>query len=143
MKTLKTIILGLVILMSFGAANAKSINPPKEKISVNYAVTTYLNAIAHGKNSGLSEVMDSNVKFTMVRGKSMLTYNKDQVLEIFKGSENIEQDCETTVSTSESAPDLTVAKVEMKYKEFTRINYLTLANTVDGWKITSIYSVFK
>jgi hypothetical protein len=31
----------------------------------------------------------------------------------------------------------------MKYEGFTRSNYVTLANTSEGWKITNVYSVFK
>jgi len=143
MKTLKTIILGLITVMTFGAASAKSINTVNEKISVNYAVTAYLNAVAHGQNGGLNEVIDNNFKFTMLRGKTMLSYNKVELLGFLQTTENVEQNCKTSVSTDESNADITVVKVDMKYANFTRTNYLTLTNTTDGWKITNIYSVFK
>jgi hypothetical protein len=144
MKTLKTIILGLIAVMAFGAASAKTTNPAKEKISVNYAVTTYVNAVAHGKTAGLSDVIDdNNFKYTMLRGENAMDYSKDDLLTSLKTSENVEQDCTTSVSVSENTPGVNVAKVVMKYKGFTRTNYVTLTDTSDGWKITNIYSVFK
>jgi hypothetical protein len=143
MKTLKTIILGLATVVTFGAANAKNILPNNEKISVNYAVSTYVNAMAHGQNMGLDAVIDNNCKFTMLRGKSMLSFNKAQLMESFQSNQNVDQQCKTSVSVNETNADITVVKVNMEYAGFTRINYVTLTNTVDGWKISNIYSVFK
>ena len=143
MKTLKSIILGLVAVVSVSAVSAKSINPSAEKISVNYAVSAYVNAMAHGSNAALSDVMDNNFKFTMLRGKNMLSYNKVQTLDFMKTTENVEQDCKVSTSVNETNADLTVVKVDMKYSGFTRTNYVTLANTSEGWKITNVYSVFK
>lgn len=143
MKTLKTIILGLVAVMTISAASAKTITPANEKMSVNYAVTAYVNAVTHGQNEALSEVLDNNFKFTMLRGKNMVSCNKTELLDFMKTTNNVEQDCKTSVSVNESNADLTVVKVNMKYNGFLRTNYVTLTNTTDGWKITNVYSVFK
>lgn len=143
MKTLKTIILSLVTVLTISAANAKTITTTAEKMSVNYAVSVYVNAIAHGQIAALSEVLDDNSKFTMLRGKSMLSSNKTEMLAFLKNTENVNQDCKVAVSTNETNADITVVKVEMKYAGFTRTNYVTLANTSEGWKISNVYSVFK
>ncbi|RKR85707.1 putative lumazine-binding protein [Mucilaginibacter gracilis] len=144
MKTLKTIILGLVAVVTFGAASAKNIdNTANEKTSINYAVNAYVNAIAHGQNEALTEVLDNNFKFTMLRGKTMVSCNKAELMEFLKTTENVKQDCKSTVMVNESNADITVVKVNMQYKGFLRTNYVTLANTNDGWKITNVYSVFK
>ena len=60
MKTLKKIILGIVTITAFGAADAKSIKTANEKITINHAVSVFVNAIAHGKTAGLNEIMDNN-----------------------------------------------------------------------------------
>ena len=143
MKTLKSIILGLVTVLTVGAASAKSTNPANERTSINYAVSAYVNAATHGQIGALNDVVDNNFKFSMLRGKSMVSYNKAQLLESFSATENVEQDCKTSVSINENNADMTVVKVSMQYKAFTRVNYVTLANTSEGWKITNIYSVFK
>jgi hypothetical protein len=33
--------------------------------------------------------------------------------------------------------------VDMKFENFVRSNYVTIANTPSGWKITNVHSVFK
>lgn len=143
MKTLKTIILGLAAVLTFGAASAKPIHTANEKTSVNYAVTAYVNAVMHGQNAALSEVLDNNFKLSMLRGKTMISCNKAELLDFLKTTENIQQDCKSTVTVNESNADITVVKMNMQYKNFVRTNYVTLANTADGWKITNVYSVFK
>jgi hypothetical protein len=143
MKTLKTIILSLAAVVAFGAASAKNINPESDKMSVNYAVSTYVNALSHGQNNGLNEVIDSNCKLTMLRGKSMLSFDKAQLMESFQTTQNVQQNCTTSIAVNETNTDLTLVTVTMQYAGFTRVNYVTLANTATGWKINNIYSVFK
>jgi len=142
MKNLKTLALSLAILVTF-TAKAVSINTDNEALTVNHAVNTYVNALIHGQVSDLSAVIDQNAKFTMLRGKKMLSFSKADFINSIKENENVEQQCVTSTSVTESNNDLTVVKVDMKYTDFIRTSYVTLANTTDGWKITSIYSVFK
>lgn len=143
MKTLKTIILGLVTVMTIGAASAKTVKPAAEKMSVNYAVSAYVNAVTHGQVDGLTDVLDNNFKFTMLRGKTMVSANKAEMLDFLKTTQNVQQNCKSTVSVNETNADITVVKVDLQYAGFTRTNYVTLANTSEGWKISSVYSVFK
>ncbi len=143
MKTLKTIALALILVVTFGAAKANTTTPENELLTVNHAISTYVNAMAHGQVSDLSAVIDANAKFTMLRGKKMLSFTKSEILGSIQENENVDQDCVTTTTVRESNSDLTVVKVDMKYAGFTRTNYVTLANTTDGWKITNVYSVFK
>jgi hypothetical protein len=143
MKTLKTIILGFIAVMTFGAASAKTTTTTNDKFSIKYALSAYVDAITVGKNEALVEVLDQDFKFTMLRGSAMFSCNKNQMLTFMKTTENVKQDCQTSVTISESNADITVAKVTMKYPGFTRTNYVTLASTTEGWKITSVYSVFK
>lgn len=143
MKTLKTITLGLILLVTFGAAKANTNKADNEMLTVNHAVNTYVNAMVHGQVADMQAVIDANAKFTMLRGNKMLSFTKAEIVGSVQENENVDQDCKTTVSIRESNADLTVVKVDMKYNGFTRSNYVTLANTADGWKITNVYSVFK
>ena len=143
MKTLKTTILALVIVLGLGAAKANTVATKTEKLTVSYAVDTYVNAIVHGKIDGLNDIIDNNAKFSILRGKEVLSFNKADEMAFVKANKNIELDCTTQTSISQTNADFTVVKIDMKFKDFTRSNYVTMANTGNGWKITSIYSVFK
>lgn len=143
MKKLKSIILGLALLAVCGAANATTTATENDNLTATHAVNTYVDAMTRGRISGLNEVLDSSVKFNMLRGKKMLSFSKKEMMDFFKGDKNVEQACTTSTSVVESNADIKVIKVDMKFDSFTRSNYVTVANTGDGWKITNVYSVFK
>jgi len=143
MKTLKSIVLGLALLVICGVAKANTTNTIDEKTTPNYAINTFVDAMTRGKLAGLDGVLDKTAEFNMLRGKTMLSFGKNDMLAFFKENQNIEQSCTTSTSIVESTPNVTIVKVSMKYDDFVRNNYVTIANTGNGWKITNVYSVFK
>ncbi|WP_109609260.1 nuclear transport factor 2 family protein [Mucilaginibacter oryzae] len=142
MKTLKSLMLGLALLVAGATANAAT-KIDGENLTKNFAINTYIDAMTRGKLSGFSEVVDPSAKFSMLRGTKVLSFDKMQVVDQLKATKNTEQDCVTSTSVVESNNDLAVVKVDMKYSTFTRSNYVTITNTGSGWKITNVYSVFK
>lgn len=140
MKTLKSITAALLIVLSTSAF-AKD-DTKAEKLNISYTLKTYIDAIAHGKVEGLTEVMDKDVKFTTTRGQQIINHNKNQMLESMKSLQNIEQNCSTEFSIVESTPTQSVVKVTLKYEHFSKISYLNIANTVNGWKIVSVSTSF-
>jgi DNA-binding TFAR19-related protein (PDSD5 family) len=59
-----------------------------------------------------------------------------------KNSENVAQNCQTDYAIVEQNPSQAIVKVTLKYEAFSRINYVTMAQTNKGWKITNVSSVF-
>src|ERR1700722_6206052 len=139
MKTLRSIMLGLAMLAFCGAAKANTND--NGKLTQTYAVNTYLDAMTRGRLSGLNDVLDQSASFSMVRGKQVLSFDKKQMLDYFKTTRNTEQLCTASTSVVESNANIAIVKVDMKYANFTRSNYVTIANTGNGWKITNVYSV--
>ncbi|MDB4923507.1 nuclear transport factor 2 family protein [Mucilaginibacter sp.] len=141
MKSLKSIVLGLALLVVCGAAKANNIND--NKLTPNYAINTFVDAMTRGKLAGLNNVLDKTAEFNILRDKTVLSFSKNQMLEFLNSNKNIEQICTTSTSIVESNANVTIVKVAMKYDDFVRNNYVTIANTGNGWKITNVYSVFK
>ena len=139
MKTLKTILLGLALIITANVVKADD----KEKLTKDHAISTYIDAIAHGKPDGLNEVLDSDVKFSMMRGNTVLSYGKSEMLKSLSASKNTEQDCTVNTTTVESNNEVAIVKVDLQYAGFTRSNLVTISNTGNGWKITTVHSVFK
>ncbi|RCH54395.1 hypothetical protein DJ568_13200 [Mucilaginibacter hurinus] len=139
MKTLKSILLGLALLITTNIVKADD----GEMLTKDYAITTYIDAVTHGKFEGLNKVLDNNVKFSMMRGKEVITFNKSDMLNSLKASKNTEQDCTVNTTTIESNGEVAIVKVDLQYSGFTRSNLVTVSNTGNGWKITNVHSVFK
>jgi len=141
MKTLKAMMVGLALLVVCGAANATDTGAAK--LTKNYAINTYLDAMIRGQLDGLDNVLAPNADFSMLRGKQLVSYGKKQMMQYLQENKNVEQTCDISTSVVESNADISLVKVDMKFEGFVRSNYITLANTGDGWKITNVYSVFK
>ncbi len=139
MKTLKSFILGLALLAICGVVKA---SPIDEMLTKNHAINTYVDAMTRGKLEGLNDVLDKSVTFCLLRGKTVLSFNKKQMMDYLQSNKNVEELCTTSTSVIESDGNVTVVKVDMKFEGFTRSNYVTIANTGGGWKITNVYSVF-
>ena len=140
MKTLKSILLGLALLAVGTAVKANNTNDGT--LTENHAINTYVDAMTRGKLQGLNDVLDQSAQFSMLRGKTVLSFSKKQMLDYMQANKNTEQTCTTSTSIVESNANIAVVKVDMKYDGFVRSNYVTIANTGNGWKITNVYSVF-
>lgn len=140
MKALKSIFIAAALLICFGATQAKDHN--EGSLTKTHAINTYVNAVARGKLGGLNDVLDKSAVFSMLRGNKVLNFDKKQMLDYLRSNNGIEQICTTSTSVVENNPSVMIVKVDMKYANFVKSNYVTIANTGAGWKITSVYSVF-
>ena len=140
MKTLKTIATAFLIALSLSSFAEDG--TAKEKLEMNYALNAYIQAVTDGKIGGLLEVLDKNVKFTSTRGENIISHGRTEMLGILKTTENVKQNCVTQFNVVESTPSAGVVKVTMKYDGFSKVSYLSLANTTKGWKITSVSTSF-
>lgn len=142
MKTLKSIVLGLALLVVGSAAKAIPYGDG-DNLTKTFAINTYVDAMTRGKLQGLNDVVDQNAKFSLLSGKKIVSFTRDEIFQSLRINKNVEQDCTTSTTIIQSNSDITVVKVDMQYERFVRSNYVTIANTGKGWKITNVYSVFK
>lgn len=143
MKTLKTLTLGLCLFLAATIAKANKISTEDKMASPYFAINTYVDAVSRGKLADLDQVIDKTAKFSMLRGKNIISFDKDEMLNFTKQNSNVEQTCTINTSIVNTNADVTVAKVDMVFDGFVRSNYVTLTHTGSGWKITNVYSVFK
>ncbi|MGI4727337.1 MAG: nuclear transport factor 2 family protein [Janthinobacterium lividum] len=141
MKTLKKIFIALLVTLTFTVAKANTPNI-KERLTMRYAINTYVDAFTHGKSAGIAEIIDDNAKFSHNRGQQVISFSKSQILQSLDSEQNIEQNCTTNTKIIESTTNLVVYKVQMKYQNFSRINYVTMTDTGNGWKITNVSTIF-
>ena len=79
MKTLKSILLGLALMVVCVAVKAN--NTDDGKLTQNHAINTYVDAMTRGKLEGLNDVLDQSAQFSMLRGKTVLSFSKKQMVE--------------------------------------------------------------
>jgi len=142
MKTLKLFIALALMPLQFVTAKSAQRNDDG-MFTKTHAIDTYIDAITRGRLSGFDAVLDSSVKFTSLITKNRLqSFNKKQMLGFLQKIKNVEENCTTSTEIIQNTPDMVVAKVDMKFETFVRSNYVSIANTHNGWKIINVYSVF-
>lgn len=144
MKILKNTIiaLSLIVLASF-TIEAKANDNPEVKSSANITLAKYVEGTTKGKLKGFSELIDKDFKLGVVRGEKPVSFNKDQFLADIQHIDNVTQQCKTSYTLLESNAEFAVARVEMQYPNFTRVNCVNMTHTSEGWKITNISTTFK
>jgi len=141
MKTLHTICLAFILVAT--TICAKADEPTAAKFTRLFTLSSYVNTIVKGQVAGFEAALDPSVTFSVMRGQKIITFSKEDMLDFIKKNKGVVQNCITTTTQVQSNNDICVMKVDMKYENFTRSNYITMANTGDGWKITNVHSVFK
>ena len=141
MKTLKTLIAALLIAFSFNAIAAMP-DESSNKLSMDFAVKTYVDAISFGKIKGFANILDDDAKFTVSLGKKFLNYSKSEIIDFMKESEGVRQNCTTDYKIVDQGLSQAIVKVTMKYPNFSKVSFVTFANTSKGWKITNVSSAF-
>lgn len=136
MKTLKSILLGLTLLVATSVANAKSLSAAA--LTKNDVLNAYVNAVVHGKIDGVENIFSKDVKYVMYRNDKEFNLNKAQLLESLKASENVEQTCTYTTSIVDESNDKMVVKLIMRYDGYVRTNTITIAQKHDDFQITRI-----
>lgn len=143
MKTLKIFFTAIFFASTMSVFANTDEGAKSQKLTMNYAVQTYIDAMTQGKIKDLPEILEKNAKFTINQGNKIIDFNKSEILANLKDSENLKQNCKTDYSVVEQTETNCIVKVVMTYDAFTRINYVTIAQTNAGWKITNVSSVFQ
>lgn len=139
MKTLEKIAFAVLLtLFSYGFIQAA----PKPLKTVNQVLTSYIDCTTQGNLDNLNQVLGEDFRHTMKRNGSMFTVNKKTMMDFLRSTKNVRQNCETTYTIVEESDDCVIAKVSMKYPEFTKVDYVTLCACDEGWAVSQVVSTY-
>ncbi|PJJ79854.1 nuclear transport factor 2 family protein [Mucilaginibacter auburnensis] len=142
MKTLKTILFGLALVMATTIANA-NVNTTvshyvSNALSKNDVVNAYTNALMHGNLQNLEAALAKDVEYNMYRGSQVYKLNKQALIDSFKASENVEQNCQYTTSILSDVDKTMVVRLDQQYEGYVRSSTITIKQQGNDWKITKI-----
>jgi len=140
MKTLKSMLGGLILLLVCATAANAAVKPAAMRLTKEDVVNIYIDAISHGDIKGLDNVLDDSLHYDVQRGENVMTLHKDDLMEYLKTNP---ADPSVTAATTivEDGDKHTKIRVDFKYATFTRSDILTL-DDYGGWMITKVESSF-
>ncbi|RYE10764.1 MAG: hypothetical protein EOP44_01665 [Sphingobacteriaceae bacterium] len=107
-----------------------------------FCINAFIDADTRGLCDGLADIIADHAKFDMMCGNQMITVNKKQVINHMEHLRGVQQNCTSKYTVLETLDKFTLIKVEMQYPTFTRINYVTMNECREGWKVSNVTSVF-
>lgn len=137
--TIATIATAFIMMTSFSSFAAKKVNPLKDLNSMNI-IATYLEAATTGSIEYNKFLFSEDFEYRNTVNNTC--YNKKTYTNYLKANEGLKFNCETTYEILDESGKACVAKAIMKFDNFTRIDYITLNHSQDGWKVSKVVTTY-
>ena len=138
-KTLTTIAAAIIMISSFSSFAAEKTNPLKNvesgKVIGSYLEATTLGSIELNKFLFADDFQYSN-------SANDDTFNKREYTDFLKAHKGVNFDCKTSYEILDQSGKACMAKATMVFEKFTRVDYITLSQDQDGWKVSKVVTTY-
>jgi hypothetical protein len=142
MKSLIKILFAAIVLITANAFAKAEVDGANKKAAAN-TLHQYIATTTQGKVENIDELFSNQFRHNINGDGKVFTHTKEQVVEFLKGRKNVQEDCVASYRIIEQNETCAIARVEMKYLKFTRINYVTLSREGSEWKISQVTTTFR
>ncbi|RKE52728.1 nuclear transport factor 2 family protein [Sphingobacterium detergens] len=148
MKTLvKTFTAAALIAVSTFAMAAEGPGSKSAKANVNlstadFALEHYVAVTTEGESAGVEQLFaeDFNQKVQSANAK---TNSRNEVVKYLKKQKGEKLNCTVNTDIIEESADYMVAKVTMKFEDFTKTDLVTLVREGNEWKVSKSINSYK
>ncbi|WP_433901070.1 nuclear transport factor 2 family protein [Sphingobacterium puteale] len=145
MKTLvKTFAAAALIAVSTFTMAAEGPGSKSAKANVNlstadFALDHYVAVTTAGESAGVDQLFTEDFS-----QKANVTTNKrDELVKFFKKQKGEKLNCTVSTDIIEESADYMVAKVTLKFENFTKTDLVTLVREGNSWKVSSSVNSYK
>ena len=136
LTTIATVFIMMTTLSSFASERA---NPLKDFNTTNI-ITTYLEAATQGSIEFNKYLFSDDFEYRNTANN--ICYDKKTYTHFLEKSKGLKFDCETTYEMLDECGKACIAKATMKFRNFTRIDYITLAHSQNGWRVSKVVTTY-
>ncbi|MNK15621.1 hypothetical protein D3C87_337680 [compost metagenome] len=148
MKTLvKTFAAAALIAVSTFAMAADKPASKSEKANVNlsmadFALAHYVAVTTEGESAGVEQLFaeDFNQK---IQASNARSYSREAVIKSLKKQKNENLNCTVNTNILEESADYMVAKVTLKFENFTKTDLVTIERVGNDWKVSKSINSYK
>ncbi|RKE52726.1 nuclear transport factor 2 family protein [Sphingobacterium detergens] len=148
MKALiKTFAAAALIAVSTFAMAAEGPGSKSAKANVNlstadFALEHYVAVTTEGESAGVEQLFaeDFNQK---IQASNAQSHSRDAVIKSLKKQKGEKLNCTVTTDIIEESADYMIAKVTLKFEDFTKTDLVTLIREGNNWKVTSSVNSYK
>lgn len=137
--TLTTIAAALIMTTSFSSFATEKANPLKN-VESDMVLNTYLEATTVGSTAMNKFLFADDFEYRNVNNDDRS--NKKQYAKFLKANKGIQFNCESSYEILSQDGKVCMAKATMKFDNFTRVDYITLSQSKDGWKVSKVETTY-
>ncbi|WP_418361175.1 nuclear transport factor 2 family protein [Sphingobacterium detergens] len=108
----------------------------KESLEHYVAVTT------EGESAGVEQLLAEDFS-QKVQSANAQTYSREAVVKSLKKQKGEKLNCTVSTDIIEESADYMVAKVTLKFEDFTKTDLVTLVREGNNWKVSSSVNTYK
>lgn len=135
-----TIITVCTLAFGLNATAVEKANPLKD-VNTTKLAHTYVEAITSGHVKYNKHLFTTDFEYSNANNGQ--TNNKTEYLNFLKKNKGLQYDCETTYEILDQTKAIALAKASMKFKNFTRVDYITMIQAEDGWKVNKVVTTYQ
>jgi len=143
----KTFTAAALIAVSTFAMAAEGPDSKSAKATVNlstadFALEHYVAVTTEGQSAGVEQLFseDFNQKIQSANAQS---HSRDAVIKSLKKQKGEKLNCTVTSDIIEESVDYVVAKVTLRFENFTKTDLVTLVREGNNWKVSSSVNAYK
>ncbi|MNX85018.1 putative lumazine-binding protein [compost metagenome] len=136
----------LIAVSTFTMAADKPVSK-SEKVNVNlstadFALEHYVAVTTEGESAGLEQLFaeDFNQK---VQSANAQSHSREAVVKSLKKQKGEKLNCTVSIDIIEESADYMVAKVTLKFENFTKTDLVTLERVGNDWKVSKSINSYK
>ncbi len=143
----KTFTAAALIAVSTFAIAAEGPGAKATKASVNlstadFALEHYVAVTTEGESAGVEQLFaeDFNQK---IQSSNVQSHNRSEVVKLLKKQKGEKLNCTVSTDIIEESADYMVAKVTLKFENFTKTDLITLERVGNDWKVSKSINSYK
>ncbi|MFD2743600.1 MULTISPECIES: nuclear transport factor 2 family protein [Sphingobacterium] len=140
-KSITIITAALLMIVSFSSFAAAPIHAGASNTS-NKTLSAYVASLTEGLHDYNKLLFTKDFEYRNATDVTETTYTRKQYLQFLKANKGLKFDCVTSYQVLDETGNTSLAKVTMAFKEFTRVDYVTLHSTSEGWKVSKVITTY-
>ncbi|MGE8293549.1 MAG: nuclear transport factor 2 family protein, partial [Sphingobacterium sp.] len=118
-----------------------------EKANVNlstadFALEHYVAVTTAGESAGVEQLFAEDFS-QKIQSSNAQTHSREVVVKSLKKQKGEKLNCTVTTDIIEESADYMVAKVTLKFEDFTKTDLVTLVRENNNWKVSSSVNAYK
>ena len=143
MKTLvKTFAAAALITVSTFAMAAADPGKALNLSTADLAIDSYVSVMTEGASQGVEKLFASEFN-QKIQGKVARTNSRSEVISFLKKQKGEKLNCTVSTDIIEESADYMVAKVTLKFENFTKTDLVTLERVGNDWKVSKSINSYK